>query len=181
MSAESKAESIPDPRGDASNAEAEAFRSGALEGWNRAWTDHYKAPFAAGEEAADQQASAHAVEEAPSFELSDEWAAFFARSAARRKQALTEEAEEARAQEDEEREREEEDVPLFLGGARDAASRIRAEKLYGSRAEEVLLAEARLDAVFQAEISAHRAVAWPALPLTSWKPRKAASKRKRDE
>lgn len=179
MSVEPSTTSNPSAAGDASNAEAEAFRSGALAGWNRAWAEYYTASFA---DAQPRQPVLDTSEEAaPAFELSDEWAAFFARGAARRKKAREQEAEDARAEEADDREREEEAVPLFLGGARDAASRTRAERLYGKRAEEVLLAEARIDARFQAEIASHRAAVWPALPLTAWQPRKESTKRLRNE
>ncbi len=154
------------------SAAEEAFRSGALEGWNRAWAEHYASAFGtttfvphlhnsipvlpSGEKPQREGIEEREPEEAPQFELSSEWVEFFARGEARRRELRAEGENEIRAEEELERAREEAQVPLFLGGARDSAARRRAENLYGPRADAILLAEARLDAAFQAAIGRNR-------------------------
>lgn len=92
--------------------------------------------------------------------LNPEWAAYFAK----RRKLAGERAEEEAAEEAAQAEAAA--AALDLGGGHDAARAARAER-YGDRRDEVLRAEARLNAAFQ--LANHNAPYWPALPLPDWK------------
>lgn len=171
--------------------ERETFRQGAVDGWNKAWTEYYatlssKSSLKADEAQIErkftdstsvtdeQQDEGEEFEEAKNpkestqFQLSAEWAALFAQGAERRRLAREEEEKEALQQARIAAETEAE-APIALGAEHDAAQRARTEQLYGARAAEVLREEARLNASFQAASAALRAPLWPILPLEKWK------------
>lgn len=154
---------------------ASAYQAAFRRGWDDAWRDHFAsfhppperdAPVEAACTEAETRAAAAAAAEAESplqLVLNPEWAAFFAR---RRAEAAHRAAEEERL----ERERlQAEEELVDLGGGADR-KRVERAALYGVRRDEVLQAEAQINAHFQTQTRTRRAPHWPALPLRDWSP-----------
>lgn len=142
---------------------SKAYQEAYLQGWNKAWVEYYTS--LAPEAAVDQPTVEKEEEEdAPKFEVTKEWVEFFARNAALRKaererQALEEEGSAGDSHSEAE---------IELGGKHDSLQRARGEKLFGDRSDEVLRAEARLNATFQTVSARRRAPFWPVLPLNPY-------------
>lgn len=155
---------------------SKAYKESYLQGWNKAWVEYYTSlapeaaihvnqPILAGNNNNNQtEKKKEEEEDAPKFEVAKEWVEFFARNAALRKAELERQAREEEALSGDSYS----EAEIELGGKNDSLQRARVEKLYGERSDEVLRAEARLNATFQTISARRRAPFWPVLPLNSY-------------
>lgn len=151
-----------------------AHKKGIEAGWNAGWED-IRAGLSMDAKAADT-CSVSAVddhagfcgEEESKLQLDPAWAALFSEGAARRKREARKEREvcDSVVSSAEERQGQPRGGALVdLGGIEDQERRKRAVELYGERAEEVLTADAAMEARFtEASVSAS-APLWPAVSL----------------
>lgn len=152
---------------------SQAYKVAFQRGWNKAWVQYYTSlapqaivnqPVLASHNIDNSPGKKEEVDVEPKFEVTKEWVEFFARNAALRKAQIERQAREEQALSGDSHS----EAQLELGGKHDSLQRQRAEELYGKRSEEVLKAEACINATFQTVSARRKAPLWPVLPLNPY-------------